>query len=118
MDVALWKYARNPSERLMLCCMVRIAQAQLAEVVEDTGFEGRVLGKGAASDAAQLRVDGMTCGACSSAVEKALRAAPGVLSASVNLIAGTAEVRGTTAPYHTVVFLASRITRGTAQHCP
>ena len=73
--------------------MLRLAQEQLAEVVEDTGFEGRVLGRGAASDAAQLRVDGMTCGACSAAVEKALRAAPGVLSASVNLMAGTAQVR-------------------------
>jgi Cu+-exporting ATPase len=73
--------------------MLRLAQAQLVEVVEDTGFEGRALGQGAASDSAQLRVDGMTCGSCSAAVEKALRAAPGVLSASVNLMAGTAEVR-------------------------
>lgn len=69
-----------------------MAQEQLAEAVEDTGFEARVLGRGD-KDALQLRVGGMTCGACSSGVEAALRAAPGVLSASVNLIAGTAQAR-------------------------
>ncbi len=70
-----------------------VLQAQLVEAVEDTGFEASVLRQGAASDTVQLRVDGMTCGSCSAAVEKAVRAAPGVLTASVNLIAGTAEVR-------------------------
>ena len=70
-----------------------VLQTQLVEAIEDTGFEASVLRQGASSDAVQLRVDGMTCGACSAAVEKALRAAPGVLSAAVNLIAGTAEVR-------------------------
>ncbi len=40
-----------------------------------------------------LRVGGMTCSSCSSAVETALRGVPGVQEASVNLLAGTAEVR-------------------------
>lgn len=40
-----------------------------------------------------LRVGGMTCSSCSSAVEAALRGVPGVQEASVNLLAGTAEVR-------------------------
>ncbi len=70
-----------------------LLQAQLVEAVEDTGFEASILRQGASSDTVQLRVDGMTCGSCSAAVEKAVRAAPGVLTASVNLIAGTAEVR-------------------------
>ena len=68
-------------------------QAQLVEAVEDTGFEASILRQGACSDTVQLRVDGMTCGSCSAAIEKAVRAAPGVLAVSVNLIAGTAEVR-------------------------
>ena len=37
-------------------------------------------------------VSGMTCAACSSAVEKALSRKEGVLSASVNLVTNTAEV--------------------------
>ncbi|NLT58552.1 MAG: copper-translocating P-type ATPase [Clostridiales bacterium] len=37
-------------------------------------------------------VKGMTCSACSAAVEKALRRLPGVSSASVNLVTNTAEL--------------------------
>lgn len=39
-----------------------------------------------------LRIEGMTCSACSSAVEAALRALPGVHEAGVNLLSGVAEV--------------------------
>lgn len=39
-----------------------------------------------------LRIEGMTCSACSSAVEAALRALPGVQAASVNPLSGLAEV--------------------------
>ena len=66
-------------------------QEHLVEAVEDAGFEARLVGQGD-KGTLQLRVGGMTCGSCSAAVEKALQAAPGVLSASVNLLAGTALV--------------------------
>ncbi|MBI5725527.1 MAG: heavy-metal-associated domain-containing protein [Planctomycetes bacterium] len=41
-----------------------------------------------------LSITGMTCGHCVAAVEKALRACPGVSAADVNLSAGAARVRG------------------------
>ena len=42
----------------------------------------------------ELAISGMTCASCSGRVEKALRAAPGVLSATVNLATERAEVSG------------------------
>lgn len=48
-----------------------------------------------------LLVDGMTCASCVGRVERALRSAPGVLDASVNLAIGQAHVRytgGATSP--------------------
>ncbi len=39
-----------------------------------------------------LRIEGMTCSACSSAVEAALHAVPGVHEAAVNVLSGIAEV--------------------------
>lgn len=43
-------------------------------LIEEAGFEARVVGRGAVadSDSAILRVSGMTCSSCSSAVELAL----------------------------------------------
>ena len=41
---------------------------------------------------ADLRIDGMTCASCVGRVEKALKAVPGVLEASVNLATGNAHV--------------------------
>ena len=41
---------------------------------------------------AELRIDGMTCATCVGRVEKALKAVPGVLEASVNLATSTAHV--------------------------
>lgn len=40
----------------------------------------------------QLAVEGMTCSACTTAVEKALKTVPGVKKVSVALLAKTAEV--------------------------
>jgi len=40
----------------------------------------------------QLRIEGMSCASCVARVEKALRAAPGVIEASVNLATETASV--------------------------
>ncbi|KAL4423767.1 hypothetical protein ABPG75_001068 [Micractinium tetrahymenae] len=67
-------------------------EQQLVAAVEDCGFEASVIGP-AESCQQLLRVGGMTCSSCSSAVEAALRAVPGVQEASVNLLAGTAEVQ-------------------------
>jgi len=44
-----------------------------------------------------LDVEGMTCGHCANAVQRELAAAPGVVSAEVDLDAGTAKVVGSAA---------------------
>lgn len=63
----------------------------LLEAIEDAGFEGEVLQQ-ADSNTITLRIEGMTCGSCSSAVETALRSQKGVVAAAVNLLAKRAEV--------------------------
>lgn len=70
-------------------------QEALQEAVGDAGFEAALLCQEelASSDRAVLRVEGMTCASCSSAVESALRAVEGVHYAAVDLIGGKAEVR-------------------------
>lgn len=45
-----------------------------------------------------LKVNGMTCAHCVRSVTSALKGVPGVLSASVDLAAGTAEVDGSASP--------------------
>ena len=70
------------------CCC---AQAALLEAIEDAGFEGEVVQE-ADSNTVTLQVEGMTCSSCSSAVENALNAQKGVVSAAVNLLAKRAEV--------------------------
>src|SRR6476661_3283801 len=52
-----------------------------------------VLDKPASSTALTFKVDGMTCASCVARVEKALKAVPGVDSASVNFATETATVR-------------------------
>ena len=42
----------------------------------------------------ELKISGMTCGACVSHVSKALQGAPGVQSAVVDLASATARVEG------------------------
>ena len=68
------------------------AQEELLQAVQGAGFEARLLGSGDAS-AVRLRLGGMTCGACSAAIEGALRGTEGVHQASVSLLTSTAEVR-------------------------
>ena len=68
------------------------AQAVLLEAIDDAGFEGELLQE-ADSTAITLRVEGMTCSSCSSAVETALHNQKGVVSAAVNLLAKRAEVQ-------------------------
>lgn len=77
------------------------AQEKLVNAVEECGF-GATLQSCAPQHTAgtaaptterlQLRVTGMTCSACASAVEGALQGTKGVVAASVNLITGVAEV--------------------------
>jgi Cu+-exporting ATPase len=56
------------------------AQDALVGVIEGAGFEARAAGSGAAADcdSAVLRISGMACSSCSSAVEAALAAHKGV----------------------------------------
>ncbi|GGL80608.1 heavy metal translocating P-type ATPase [Wenxinia marina] len=58
----------------------------IVETVEATGYQPRL-------EQVTLAVDGMTCASCVGRVERALKAVPGVLDASVNLAAGAAAVR-------------------------
>ncbi len=61
--------------------------SRLIEVIEAAGYQ-------VASDSqkAKLKIDGMTCAACSNRVEKALAQAPGVSRAAVNLAAELASL--------------------------
>jgi Cu+-exporting ATPase len=69
----------------------RAWQEELVAAVEGVGFEAKLLGSGNASSL-RLRLGGMTCASCSTAVEQALAAMPGVDAASVSLLTNTAEV--------------------------
>lgn len=76
----------------------------LVAAVEDAGFEAQCLGK-LEADKVTLSVTGMTCGSCSSAVEKALRELHGVANASVSVVLANAEIRydpSITGPRHMI----------------
>jgi P-type Cu+ transporter len=60
--------------------------AAIAAAVTEAGYEPVI-------ETVELGVDGMTCASCVAHVEKALRAVPGVLEASVNLASERASVR-------------------------
>jgi Cu+-exporting ATPase len=64
---------------------VSVAPAALVAAVEDAGYD-------VPKEEALLDVAGMTCAACVARLEKALNAAPGVVSARVSLPAETADV--------------------------
>ena len=53
-----------------------------------------------------LRIQGMTCASCQIHVQRALEAVPGVQSASVNLMAHTAQIN-TTAPVDPITLIAA-----------
>ncbi len=63
-----------------------IGAAELADTVRKAGFS-------VADKQVTLSVDGMTCSACATRLEKALAGAPGVLTASVNFALERADVR-------------------------
>jgi Cu+-exporting ATPase len=58
----------------------------VAEAIRDTGYEP-------AEETVDLKISGMTCASCVGRVERALRAVPGVVEASVNLATERASVR-------------------------
>lgn len=65
--------------------------AAIAKSVTDAGYEPVV-------ETIELGVGGMTCASCVAHVEKALKAVPGVLEASVNLATERASVRALAGP--------------------
>jgi len=65
--------------------------AAIAKSVTDAGYEPVV-------ETIELGVGGMTCASCVAHVEKALKAVPGVLEASVNLATERASVRALSGP--------------------
>ena len=94
----------------VVCAQVVIAPAVVSDAavvaaVEDCGFDGALLSAADEVPAAGvavvavssptrvvLEVEGMHCGSCTGACERALRAAPGVVTASVALLPPRAEV--------------------------
>ncbi len=60
-----------------------VDRAAIAAAVADAGYEAVLPPE---SKSAVVPVGGMTCAACSAAVERSVRALPGVLSADVNLV--------------------------------
>jgi heavy metal translocating P-type ATPase len=58
----------------------------ILSAVKEAGYEPRM-------EVVSLTVEGMTCASCVGRVERALKAVPGVVEASVNLAAGSATVR-------------------------
>jgi len=64
----------------------RTDTAQLVDAIRKAGYEP-------SEDMIELKVAGMTCASCVGRVEKALKAVPGVLEASVNLATERASIR-------------------------
>lgn len=90
----------------------RLTAEKAAELIEDRGFDAEVLTTdlpnplassnqptlvpeeaGAKVTATTIQVEGMTCGACTSAIEAGFKDVPGVKSFSISLLAGRAVVQ-------------------------
>lgn len=65
---------------------------KIIEEISDIGF-GATLIPPARNDVVQLRVYGMTCGACTSSIESGLKAVPGVIHVSLSLTTELCEVK-------------------------
>lgn len=85
----------------------KLSPAQIAEIIEDRGFDAEVLttdmpntgpklslqtSSTPPTSITTLKVDGMTCGACTSSVEAGFKDVEGVKSISVSLLAGRAVI--------------------------
>lgn len=79
------------TERADIQAAGAIDQQQLVQAVEKAGFQ-------VASETINLSVQGMNCASCVGQVERALKAVPGVLDATVNLAMERATVHAVTAP--------------------
>lgn len=81
----------------------KLSPAQIAEIIEDRGFDAEVIStdmpnaspklslqisNAPRTSVTTLKVDGMTCGACTSSVEAGFKDVDGVKSVSVSLLAG------------------------------
>lgn len=69
----------------------RIAVEKITAAIDDAGFDAKLMQQGSLEQLT-FKVTGMTCGACSSSIEQALKSQKGVSSASVNYATGLAEV--------------------------
>ena len=73
-------------ERLTVEAPTDFDGAAVCEAVKKAGYEAQPMAAAPQTRTLEYRVTGMTCAACSAAVEKAVRRVPGVISANVNLI--------------------------------
>lgn len=74
------------SESAVIVHAAEVSPTQLAAVLDKAGYPAR-------ASLLTLEVQGMTCASCVGRVEKALRSAPGVVDASVNLATESAQLR-------------------------
>lgn len=80
---------------LMSRSVQRVSCIELCQTIEECGFEASVIEDGAGHGIGHetdrqiyLEIEGMTCSACSTAVEKALKRLNGVSSATVSATTG------------------------------
>nr|WEG90124.1 heavy metal transporting ATPase 5.2 [Populus simonii x Populus nigra] len=72
-----------------------VNEETIRETIEDAGFEATLIQEETSdksTQVCQIRINGMTCTSCSSTVEQALQAIPGVQKAQVALATEEAEV--------------------------
>jgi P-type Cu+ transporter len=74
------------TERATVESTAPLDAAALGDAIVRAGYE-------VPQDEVRLEIEGMTCASCVSRVEKALKKVPGVLDATVNLAANSAQVR-------------------------
>ena len=79
------------TERAEIQADAAVDRAALVCAIEGAGY-------GVPAGTTELAVEEMTCASCVGRVERALKAVPGVLEASVNLATGRASVRGVADP--------------------
>ncbi|KAG6782769.1 hypothetical protein POTOM_012184 [Populus tomentosa] len=75
--------------------LLNLTEETIRETIEDAGFEVTLIQEGTSDRSTQvcrIRINGMTCTSCSSTVEQALQAIPGVQKAQVALATEEAEV--------------------------
>lgn len=73
-------------ERATVTFKEAVAMETVVQAIEMAGYEPRI-------ETLQFGIEGMTCASCVNRVEKAIKAVPGVMDASVNLATEKATVR-------------------------